>query len=232
MEYLIAPTNADVFLQIYRDSTTDQDIEEALNFYNPVKYVIINNSQAVVEKSASTSLNKNRRPESDPNKILSCFHGMNIVKNLKRDHELSKQFNYDIVFRCRFDLLIILKDNIHSIIDKYLNQEFTNNIIIPDQHHWGGYNDKFAFGLTDTMNRYMSLINNVSLYFYQGIIFHPETYVKKHIEENELNPILTKDIRVETIREYKDDLFYTSPDNEWVDKNGNPKNNLLDKKSI
>lgn len=88
--------------------------------------------------------------------------------------------NYDAVIYMRADEII------SSSIDFGFLQE--NTVFIPEGNDYYGINDQFAAGNYESMKKYCSLFENLTDYLdNKGAIFHPESLVKFHLEQQKLN---------------------------------------------
>jgi len=76
---------------------------------------------------------------------------------------------YEFLIRSRSDSVL---DKVPEIL------ELPNNstIIIPDEYHFGGYNDRFAIGSISLMEKYMRRWNNLSACHIQNL--HSESFLK------------------------------------------------------
>jgi len=220
MEQIIKPLKADVFMQMYTDNKHDDEIQSILDFYRPVSYILNKNSLCTVDMGLVEIINKNKHTETKPLNVLSWFSGLNSVLTLKKDHELSSEDYYDIVIRCRYDLLLITKCPIITSIKNHITDLKSSIVLIPNLDHWGGYNDRFAIGTGIAMDKYMSIYNYVSSYISCGYKFHPESYIKHHLDSKNVKVLLLDDIDVKAVRAMRGEGYIVSPGNACIDKNG------------
>jgi hypothetical protein len=95
---------------------------------------------------------------------------------LKKEYEKENNITFDCVIRSRFDSDIISELEIESYDLSKVN--------IPIGKDWGGLNDQFAFGNSDSMDIYSDLINNLSSV---NSLYHPETMLQNYITLKNLN---------------------------------------------
>jgi hypothetical protein len=83
---------------------------------------------------------------------------------------LSKE-NYEVVVRARFD---------QQFLDG-LNLNKTNYICLPNVGQFGGFNDQFAYGPPELMNRFCDLVKFGNEYVRIGI-GNAEDFIRKHLD--------------------------------------------------
>ncbi|CAF3364074.1 unnamed protein product [Rotaria socialis] len=103
---------------------------------------------------------------------------------------------YEKKLNIRFEFLIRARP--HSVL-ALVNQtlEPLNNltIAIPDQHNFGGYNDRFAIGSMSMMGKYMSRWHNFSACYIKNI--HAESFLKLFLDRFHSNVTLIKRLTYE-----------------------------------
>lgn len=135
------------------------DCNRLLNFYKQIEDSIIYFPQVLrinmrLETSIGNTLNQWRN-RRDAFKIISN--------------------EYNVVAICRTD--IEFSGKINMVVQP-------GKIYIPSGCDYGGVNDQFAYGDYDAMKVYCSLYDHYRTYFNEGLIFHPETYLKRHLLAN------------------------------------------------
>lgn len=88
---------------------------------------------------------------------------------------------YDIIVRTRFDLK--LEQRIHYILD--------DKIHIPDQFHFMGLNDQFAYGKPILMNTYSKVYDYLTLC--PNIQLNPEIILKRFLYKSRVDVELSED---------------------------------------
>ncbi len=105
-------------------------------------------------------------------KKLMCMHW-----KIKTCNQLTKKEKYDLIIRCRADLLF------HKQIATHLPK--SNVICVPQIQSFGYINDQFAFGIPEAMDVYSELYDFIPVYMNQiacvaeGLLHHHLKYIKK-----------------------------------------------------
>ena len=71
-------------------------------------------------------------------------------------------------------------DSILDNVPKTLEPPNNSTIIIPDEYHFGGYNDRFAIGPISLMEKYMRRWHNLSSCYISNI--HAESFLKLFLD--------------------------------------------------
>ena len=110
----------------------------------------------------------------NPFNVYSMFYSVKLANNLKIMHEQKHNFCYDIVIRCRTDILIEKLDyNLNSIDPTNIYMYYVGNDCP---------NDQFAFSSSENMDYYASLFDNMPQYREQGYkIFVGEHLLRYHL---------------------------------------------------
>lgn len=109
---------------------------------------------------------------------LNAAGETSIVNTLNQWNNRFKAFQtakkgYDVYVICRPDIRFSGPITFEVVPGK---------IYIPEGNDYrDGINDQFAFGDYEAMKWYCDLINHYREYFNEGLIFHPETYLKRHL---------------------------------------------------
>jgi hypothetical protein len=107
-------------------------------------------------------------------KIWRCFQTIVHYENMNG-------FKYDAIIRMRFDLMF----DDFQVIDVQ-----PNTIYIPEGfNHRGGYNDLLSLGSREVMEKICLLCTKLVEYANGGIGFHPESVLRKHIENNGISVV-------------------------------------------
>lgn len=111
-----------------------------------------------------------------PNSVYSMFYSIYKSNELKCLHEQSLKFKYDIVVRCRFDI----------IINSFNFNEFdSNNYFVSGEIHRSGQsyvpNDQFCLSSSENMDVYSDVFNQLKLYESSDIPFVGERILKHHL---------------------------------------------------
>lgn len=180
--------DVDIFIHSWEESSLDNnclknnfDGSIGLNYkwdtnilsrLNPKKYLIESLSKYDFEEQKKKfRINEGKCRDS----VLPMFC------SLYKSIQLCLPYDYDIVIRSRFDIRFIQQI-------KYIND---STIKIPDQFHYLGLCDQFAYGPTNLMSQY----SKVYLYLQDNrdIQLNPEIILKKYIRKVRLKTTLTND---------------------------------------
>ncbi len=114
-------------------------------------------------------------------------------------YEITNSANVISMFKCIYEAFQLIPNEYDIVIymraDEILSSsiEFEklpdNAVFIPEGNDYErGINDQFAFGNYESMKKYCSLFENLTDYLdNKGVIFHPESLVKFHLEYQKLN---------------------------------------------
>jgi hypothetical protein len=107
--------------------------------------------------------------------FYNTFKAFQLLEKYERNHKM--KFNCIIFYRADIDSSEILDINIEN----------DNDIYIPDGNDYGGINGLIAYGSNNSMKVYCNLVNNIDkMCREQHVTFHPETLLKKHLENNSI----------------------------------------------
>ena len=126
------------------------------------------------------------------------------VKQLPKNKETSSENFYSTLYHKRkvfdmlteyqnknnikFDCIIFLRADMDLSFSPVLNIPPIkhNTLYVPEPiYDWSGLNDQMAYGDFETMKKYCGLINEIEkICKVQRLLFHPETMLKKHIENS------------------------------------------------
>ena len=107
-----------------------------------------------------------------------------LVFNHFNNYVISNNIKYDLVISARCELLFEHKIDLQSIVNDVQN----NFLCIPSGYDWlGGINDHIAFGNMETIKIYTNLFKHIINILDTGIIFHPETLLRKYLEKTGVN---------------------------------------------
>ena len=150
---------------------------------NPKKYEI--DDEDDINKKIPFDLYKSH---GDPwkNKYLS-FH--NYIKQLYSLYCVTglwenNKFDYDAAIYIRPDVIVTKPLNINNILEYK-----QNTIYIPNHHHYGGYNDRFAYGSINAMLTYGKRYEK-GLQYSNKNKFHAEKFLRYLLDENNMNVVL------------------------------------------
>jgi hypothetical protein len=206
-KYIIEPLNCDVFCHFWDNSQippvwaetlyNDQNALawqpldgdyglDLIHKLSPRKLLIEPQKIFDVEAYANACTPENSRMQAksfvNP---LSMYYSILMANYCKTTWEHRHGFRYDCVIRGRTDLLF------HEEIPQTQLDDLSK-IYLPEEQGWGGYNDMFAFSSSDNMDVYADCINFIPVHFFErGGNFHPETFLKRHLEDKDMPVELT-----------------------------------------
>lgn len=131
-------------------------------------------------------------PHSSIRNFLKQLYSIYRVTNLW----IHQEQNYDLIFYLRPDVWFFNDINLIDIREAL--QAVQPVIYVPNFHHWGGINDRFAFGSPKVMklygSRYLQAIN-----YSQYFPLHAETFLRYFLDYNGIVVRMT-DILFERVR--------------------------------
>ena len=110
---------------------------------------------------------------------LRQLRGQYLANDLAQRFAAEHGFRFDIVFRLRFDNLYLTTLRLPARLDR-------STVYLPSHDNWGGYNDRFAFGVPEVMNTYSNRLAEAVEYMREGQDLHPESFLKRHLDSHSL----------------------------------------------
>ena len=128
--------------------------------------------------------------------VQSMWYSIKMANQLKTEHEKINGFVYDIVIRCRTDIIIdrlvlanLTKSNCVYTASVGAERDFPN--------------DQLAVSSSSGMNYYASLYDNLIMYKDEGFVgFIGERLLRYHMSKSEIELCLTSDI-INDLHKYK-----------------------------
>jgi hypothetical protein len=189
-EKILDVYNPDVFIETWSNTSeidshfngiikNDSTLDEIKKMYSPKILSSEEYSKEIKKYFLDKSLNKNYYPETKPSNVYSMHYKIKKGFNLIEIYQPFKKF-YDIIIKIRFDIKLETFINLYEINP--------NKIYIPKgwDHH-NGINDLLAIGGYKVMKTYCNLYLHLEEYYKNGLIFHPETLLKAHLEKNKID---------------------------------------------
>jgi hypothetical protein len=174
-------------------SFTWEENPRVLDLYRPKEKVVetINWKTIVSHLKRNLEIKQGTIFQGNPDNILAEYYGLYKVFQLVDD-------SYDYVIRCRFDVIIQDKFDMRPIIEKLENDEF--DIFFPDEvFNFGGYQNRIFIGKYWAMKHAMNIISKVNLACNVLGRFHPESFLKWVLDEENVRTYQT-DINHRIIR--------------------------------
>ncbi len=145
---------------------------------NEIKPVSINWEEYILpDKWVNIS---HKHESTKPKNMCSMFYNNKRAFQLIEEYSRSSGIKYDLVVKFRPD-----------IINNYLPNFLPINegeLYTPEDHvfGWPGINDMIALGSFNAMKIYSSMYDHIDEYINKGILFHPETMLRHHIDSQGL----------------------------------------------
>lgn len=147
---------ADYFLHTWRDghdvlAPRDWTFDELNSGYRPKGIYVENRPDyADFELKVISTFDRQRSSAN----LIYIAHGIYEADRLRRAYEKHNGFSYDVVFRCRYDLLF------HGTLNT--GQIHPHMVTFPHQANYhGGYNDQVCCGSSSVMTKFSSLLLHI-----------------------------------------------------------------------
>ena len=98
-----------------------------------------------------TKIPSNNMFKTGTQRYLQQINGWKESNRMRKEYEKSKGFEYDWVIRSRIDV-----EYVPSLPSGDYTQDF---LYLPNFHHFGGVNDRFAMGSSKLMDKYLNIID-------------------------------------------------------------------------
>jgi hypothetical protein len=106
-----------------------------------------------------------------------------------KEYERKRRIRYQLLIRARADAVFT---RLPTTFERTGDYNVNSTIIVPDEHHYYGINDRFAIGPIDSMRHYMCRWFELAHCHTENV--HPETFLAYILHKNDLK--VTKDIQV------------------------------------
>lgn len=127
-------------------------------------------------------------PTSHVTHYYQQLWGLAECYDLVKDYEQKMNIRYELFIRARADSLL-------DKVSQKLEPPDNSTIVIPDELDFGGYNDRFAFGSTSIMEKYMRRWHYIKTCRVKNL--HAETFLKLFLGQFNINIQLTKNVSYE-----------------------------------
>ena len=147
-------------------------LELIMEYYKPI--LMLNEPQIIFNTYNDVDYEKIK-----PISPYSMFYSIKSSNDLKSFYEKKNNFKYDVVIRCRFDILIEIFDiNLSDIDLSYIYTDAVGN---------GFPNDQLAISSSENMDYYSSLYDRIDTYYNEGIRnFVGERLLRHHLKDSKL----------------------------------------------
>jgi len=155
-KYTFKSDTLKLIMDYYKPRLILNEPQMDFNIYNDVDYETIN-----------------------PISPYSMFYSIKVSNELKSFYEKKNNFKYDVVIRCRFDILINRFDiNLSDIDLSYIYTDTVGN---------GFPNDQLAISSSENMDYYSSLYDKINDYYNEGFRnFVGERLLRHHLKDSKL----------------------------------------------
>jgi hypothetical protein len=181
-KYVIDELSPDIFFCGYSDEINGISKEDVIGTFNPTKYFIRELSEQDSnniwkEYGTRDVFNNCMFPPLGPTKTISQYYNILKTNELKKYHEDENGFKYDVVIRSRVDYYYY-----RPITLKEIGDVRPNTIYMPSEWDFTGYTDAFAYGDSQSIDKYSELFRNCSRYNLKDKVpFSNESLMKHHI---------------------------------------------------
>lgn len=135
-------------------------------------------------------------PETKLANVFSMYRGIALADALVRAHEHGQRCRYDAVIRSRTDIFLdrpLDLPRLARVLDEF--------VVLPRNGHWrGGLCDQWALGSSMRMAGYAHLFARLEPYLEAGVIAHPETLLRHHLERLS-QPVMLADTQTILVRD-------------------------------
>ena len=113
--------------------------------------------------------------------------------DIVREYERKRNIRYQLLIRARSDSAFA---RLPFTFERNGNLNPNNTIIVPDEHHYYGINDRFAIGPIDSMKYYMSRWYQLPLCLTENV--HPESFLAFVLRNNQID--VTRDNEISLVQ--------------------------------
>jgi len=183
IDKLIIPNDCDVFISTWDQvgfdpvrgdhdtvNTSTYDILDFIETKLKPKKMLIEPARTF---DGDKYLTRKRDCVRNVNNVLGMYYKIKSSNDLKIEYEKENNFEYDMVIRCRTDLMMERQHFIKGFETKYL--------YMCKDFRWTGENDKIAWGSSRVMNVYSTVYDYIEQYYNAGCVFHSETLLRYHV---------------------------------------------------
>ena len=133
-----------------------------------------------------TPITENFAVETIQSNVWKMWYSLNRANQARLDYQQACNFTYDVVIRTRPDVALVNPIEAGNLKSRLDNEP--NLVIIPNNKRCGHNGiwmcDLFGIASSDTMTIYCDLYNQAIDHHRAGALFHPETMLGKHLQNN------------------------------------------------
>jgi len=120
--------------------------------------------------------------------VCKSWYSLHQVDLYRQQHETEHNFKYDAVIRSRADVAVTSELDFQSMIGLFATDKTI--VLIPNNRCCGydgvGFCDLFAVGSSEAMTVYSDCINQAWEHNRNGVKFHGETMLARHLTNNDI----------------------------------------------
>jgi hypothetical protein len=120
--------------------------------------------------------------------VCKSWHSLHQVDLLRQQHEAENNFKYDLVIRSRADVAVTSDLDFKSMLGLFATDKSV--VLIPNNRCCGydgvAFCDLFAIGSSESMKVYSDCINQAWEHNRNGVKFHGETMLARHLTNNNI----------------------------------------------
>jgi hypothetical protein len=173
-----------VFVHTWRQSESQdaQTTQLIAQLYQPVRY----QTDYVPTFDVSPFIHRIWPHRVTPQAQFSQFEGIRRAQLMRQTQEQVNGVKYDVVIRARFDwFLAHVNLEINPCVNVARTPTLDGHQFTHDQTPLVGISDQFAYGTSDVMDVYATIVNNMrSLYLNHGVDFCGELFLRAHLHEH------------------------------------------------
>lgn len=183
---ILEPYQPDVFISTWDSVRIDEtwpetdSVEEMLDLYQPVKFDVERFDE---RRKRSFETNRFHRRADQAGRVVArtipMYYKVYLANLHKHMHEQENSLKYDVVVRCRSDLLF-------SEPVTFYDRE-SSRVYFASENSSNGVNDQFWYSDSNTSNQIASLYLNIPILWHAGALLHGESLLRTFIENTALN---------------------------------------------
>ncbi len=158
------------------------------------------------ERKAPITVAHDPRNHQIVKRISLMHYKIKQCNNLRKNYELKNNFKYDVVIRCRPDLMF----------QKIVIVKCHPNLVVPRHNNYNLTNDQFGYSVGTTMDIYSGLFDKICDYHNSIASFVAENLLQYHLSKNGIN-VTKEDIPYSFQRGFISDMpEWTLVDLTWL----------------
>lgn len=176
-----------------------KNLTNIVNRYHPIFFVSLNkkNKSSYIETFCKEYNISDDRLHLELAKTPDYIKTLNKAPEISVDGTYSMFYNTHVAFKMleiyqeansmQFDCILFYRADLDSLETIHLVKPAKRTIYVPIGDDHGGLNGLIGYGDFYTMKIYCNLVNSIhKICVEQGVVFHPETLIKKNIDNNNI----------------------------------------------